>query len=41
MNDPVRIHMRIPGTVPMPSLMQLIESIEAAGFDGIGVLDSQ
>jgi 5,10-methylenetetrahydromethanopterin reductase len=41
MADPVRIHMRIPGTAPMPALMELIESIETAGFDGVGVLDSQ
>jgi 5,10-methylenetetrahydromethanopterin reductase len=33
--------MRIPGTKPMPALMDLIEGIEAAGFDGVGVLDSQ
>src|SRR5690242_14032493 len=41
MNDAVHIHMRIPGTKSMPALMELIESIEAAGFDGVGVLDSQ
>ena len=40
-SDPVRIHMRVPGTQPMPQLMQLIQSIEAAGFDGAGILDSQ
>jgi 5,10-methylenetetrahydromethanopterin reductase len=39
--DPVRIHMRVPGTQPMPDLMRLIQSIEAAGFDGAGILDSQ
>ena len=39
--DPVRVHMRVPGTQPMPQLMQLIQSIEAAGFDGAGILDSQ
>src|SRR5688500_5390785 len=33
--------MRVPGTQPMPELMRLIESIEAAGFDGAGILDSQ
>jgi 5,10-methylenetetrahydromethanopterin reductase len=37
----VRIHMRVPGTQPMPQLMQLIQSIETAGFDGAGILDSQ
>lgn len=41
MSDPVRVHMRVPGTAPVPQLMELIESIEAAGFDGAGVLDSQ
>src|SRR2546423_9961642 len=33
--------MRVPGTQPMPELMRLIQSIEAAGFDGAGILDSQ
>jgi 5,10-methylenetetrahydromethanopterin reductase len=37
----IRIHMRVPGTQPMPELMRLIQSIEAAGFDGAGILDSQ
>jgi len=37
----IRIHMRVPGTQPMPELLRLIESIEAAGFDGAGILDSQ
>jgi 5,10-methylenetetrahydromethanopterin reductase len=41
MSDPVRVHLRIPGTAPMPKIMTLIESVEAAGFDGVGVLDSQ
>jgi 5,10-methylenetetrahydromethanopterin reductase len=41
MSQPVRVHMRVPGTSPMPELMTLIESIEAAGFDGAGILDSQ
>jgi 5,10-methylenetetrahydromethanopterin reductase len=38
---PVRVHIRVPGTAPMPELMGLIQSIEAAGFDGAGILDSQ
>src|SRR4026209_2926964 len=38
---PVRVHIRVPGTAPMPELMRLIQSIEAAGFDGTGILDSQ
>jgi len=37
----VRVHLRVPGTAPMPDLMALIQSIEAAGFDGVGILDSQ
>src|SRR6266550_7340862 len=37
----VRISMRVPGTQPMPQLMRLIQDIEAAGFDGAGILDSQ
>ncbi|HXU91929.1 MAG TPA: LLM class flavin-dependent oxidoreductase [Methylomirabilota bacterium] len=37
----IRIHMRVPGTQPMPELMRLIQSIEAAGFEGAGILDSQ
>ncbi len=41
MTEPVRVHLRVPGTAPMPELMTLIESIEAAGFDGAGILDSQ
>src|SRR5829696_3436475 len=41
MTERVRVHMRVPGTSPMPELMTLIQSIEAAGFDGAGILDSQ
>jgi len=41
MTEPVRIHMRVPGTAPMPALMTLFQSIEAAGFAGAGVVDSQ
>src|SRR5499433_1439869 len=37
----VRISLRIPGTAPMPQLMTLIQEVEAAGFDGAGILDSQ
>jgi len=39
--EPVRVHLRIPGTQPMPALMALIKEAEAAGFDGVGILDSQ
>src|SRR5262249_18656224 len=41
MSDPIRIHLRVPGTAPMSELLALIERIEAAGFDGVGILDSQ
>src|SRR5882672_2572145 len=41
MSDPVRVHLRVPGTAPMPDLMRLLRSVEAAGFDGAGILDSQ
>ena len=41
MTDSVRVHLRVPGTAPMPNLMALLRDIEAAGFDGAGILDSQ
>src|SRR3989441_2566491 len=41
MSQPFRVSMRVPGTSPMPDVMQLIQRIEAAGFDGAGILDSQ
>lgn len=41
MTEPVRVHLRVPGTAPVPELMTFIEGIEAAGFDGVGILDSQ
>jgi 5,10-methylenetetrahydromethanopterin reductase len=41
MSESVRVHLRVPGTAPMPRLMRLIQDIEAAGFDGAGILDSQ
>ncbi len=37
----VRVHLRVPGTAPMDRLMRLIRDVEAAGFDGAGILDSQ
>src|SRR6267378_4708491 len=37
----VQVSLRIPGTAPMPELIQLIQGVEAAGFDGAGILDSQ
>jgi 5,10-methylenetetrahydromethanopterin reductase len=41
MSEPVRVHLRVPGTAPMPELVRLIQEVEAAGFDGAGILDSQ
>src|ERR1700693_3050296 len=41
MSQPVRVYLRVPGTSPMLDLMKLIQSIESAGFDGAGILDSQ
>src|SRR6266436_552786 len=41
MSERVRVHMRVPGTAPMPQLMRLIQDIESAGFEGAGILDSQ
>lgn len=41
MSEPVRISLRIPGTAPMPELLTLIQDVEAAGFAGAGILDSQ
>ena len=41
MSDPVRVFMRIPGTQPVPRIMTLLQRVEAAGFDGAGILDSQ
>jgi 5,10-methylenetetrahydromethanopterin reductase len=41
MTEPIRVSLRIPGTAPMPKLIRLIKDVEAAGFDGAGILDSQ
>src|SRR2546427_10386796 len=41
MARPVQVSLRIPGTSPMPELIRLIQDVEAAGFDGAGILDSQ
>ena len=41
MAQPIKISMRVPGTSPMPELLDMIRQIEAAGFDGAGILDSQ
>ena len=36
----VHASLRIPGTARMPELLRLIQDVEAAGFDGAGILDS-
>ena len=41
MADSIKISMRVPGTSPMPDLLNMIGQIEDAGFDGAGILDSQ
>ena len=41
MADPVRVYLRVPGTAPVPDLVKLLQGVEAAGFDGAGILDSQ
>jgi 5,10-methylenetetrahydromethanopterin reductase len=41
MAEPVRVHLRIPGTAPLAELMKLLRAVEVAGFDGVGILDSQ
>ena len=41
MTQPIKISMRVPGTSPMPEILDMIRRIEAAGFDGAGILDSQ
>ena len=41
MSQAIRVHLRIPGTAPMSQLVRLIQDVEAAGFDGAGILDSQ
>jgi 5,10-methylenetetrahydromethanopterin reductase len=41
MAGPIRISLRVPGTAPVPELTKLLQNVEAAGFDGAGILDSQ
>ena len=41
MANQIRISMRVPGTSPIPALLDMIRTIEKAGFDGAGILDSQ
>jgi 5,10-methylenetetrahydromethanopterin reductase len=37
----VQAALRVPGTMPLPALLALIRDVESAGFDGVGILDSQ
>jgi 5,10-methylenetetrahydromethanopterin reductase len=41
MPDPVQISLRIPSTAPIREVVGLIQEVEAAGFAGAGILDSQ
>jgi 5,10-methylenetetrahydromethanopterin reductase len=41
MPDPVEISLRIPGTAPIGEVARLVQEVEAAGFAGAGLLDSQ
>lgn len=41
MAEPFRVHLRVPATAPMPEIVAHVREAEAAGFDGIGLLDSQ
>jgi 5,10-methylenetetrahydromethanopterin reductase len=41
MSNRLNIHLRVQSSLPMPQLMTLMRDIEAAGFDGAGVVDSQ
>lgn len=41
MPTPVEISLRVPGTMPLHNMMTLLQDVEAAGFDGAGILDSQ
>ena len=41
MAEPLRVYLRVPGTAPIPELTKFLSSVEAAGFDGAGILDSQ
>ena len=38
---PVHISLRIPGTAPIQEIASLVRGVEAAGFAGAGILDSQ
>jgi 5,10-methylenetetrahydromethanopterin reductase len=38
---PVHISLRIPGTAPIQEIASLVRDVEAAGFAGAGILDSQ
>src|SRR5919109_3355675 len=38
---PVQLSLRIPGTAPVREIVRLVQDVEAAGFVGAGILDSQ
>src|SRR5919109_436241 len=38
---PVQLSLRIPGTAPIREIAHLVRDVEAAGFAGAGILDSQ
>ncbi|MDH3598555.1 MAG: LLM class flavin-dependent oxidoreductase [Candidatus Tectomicrobia bacterium] len=41
MTQYVDISLRVPGTTSIPNLIPVMQEVEAAGFDGAGILDSQ
>jgi 5,10-methylenetetrahydromethanopterin reductase len=41
MPEPVQLSLRIPGTAPIRDIARLVQDVEAAGFAGAGLLDSQ
>jgi 5,10-methylenetetrahydromethanopterin reductase len=41
MPAPVQLSLRIPGTAPLHDIARLVQEVEAAGFAGAGILDSQ
>jgi 5,10-methylenetetrahydromethanopterin reductase len=41
MADPIQISLRIPGTSSVREVVDLVQEVEAAGFAGVGILDSQ
>jgi alkanesulfonate monooxygenase SsuD/methylene tetrahydromethanopterin reductase-like flavin-dependent oxidoreductase (luciferase family) len=41
MAEPLRLYMGFPGTSPMREFLSFLKTVEACGFDGAGLLDSQ